>query len=282
MKLKNIYKLFALAVLFVTLQSRSTGPAGTANLQVSGAPGSSGSMGTCANAGCHVAGAFNPSASIQLLDGTTATTVYQPGKSYKVRVAFTAGSGSPARYGFQAASLNSANNQSGEWGNVGAGKQAVTLAGRSYVEHSIPSSSNSFEMEWIAPGAGAGDVTFYSAGIAANNNGGTSGDGTAATSLTVGEDPVNSISELNRNTMQMEAIPNPVQENLNLQIFSRSVGSHKVSVMDITGHVVRTLPVDIQPGQQTLNIDVASLPSGIYVVQLVGESHSAAIQIIKQ
>ena len=83
----------ALMVLFITLQSRSNGPASVANLQVTGAPGSGGNAGTCANSGCHVAGSFDPTASIELLDGTDPVTAYQPGKTYNVKVRIAEGNG---------------------------------------------------------------------------------------------------------------------------------------------------------------------------------------------
>src|SRR5690606_2390922 len=105
MKIKNIYQLFILMVLFITLQSRSTGPGSSdEELQVTGAPGSTGNTGTCGNISCHTSGAFNPNINLQLLDGSEAATLYQPGKAYTLKVAITAGSGSPTRFGFQAVS----------------------------------------------------------------------------------------------------------------------------------------------------------------------------------
>ena len=283
MKIKNVYKLFALALLFVTLQSRSTGPGSSdQELQVTGAPGSTGNTGTCGNAGCHSSGAFSPSASIQLLDGTEVVTVYQPGKTYSLKVAISAGTGSPARFGFQAVSLNDANSQSGSWGNVGSDKHPAELSGRSYVEHSFPSSNSAFEMEWKAPDAGSGDVTFYSAGIASNNNGGTSGDGMAKTSLVVGEDISNGVVDNNRIQAKLRVVPNPVQETLSLEINSQIAGMHQIRIIDVLGKVVGNVPINIQQGLQMTSIPVDHLPVGLYVVQLYGNRHLAATQMLKR
>ncbi len=282
MKIKNIYKLFALMVLFVSLQSRSNGPGGTANLQVTGAPGSGGSQGTCANTGCHVAGSFSPTASIELLDGSEVVTAYQPGKTYNVKVSINAGNGNPARYGFQAVALNGTNNQSGTWGNVGVGRQKVTLGGREYVEHSSPSTSSSFELEWVAPNAGTGNVTFYSAGIASNNNGGTSGDGTARTSLTVAEDNVSSVIESDDQSTLLKVWPNPVAEVLNLEVNNLKAGEHQVNIFDVAGKVVHSAALHFQSGEEVARIEVAHLQPGLYIVQLYGDSPLGAVQMLKQ
>ena len=281
MKIKNVYKLFAIMVLFVTLQSRSTGPGGTANLQVTGAPGSVGSAGTCANAGCHFQGAFSPTASLELLDGTDPVTAYQPGKTYTLSVSIAEGDGSPSGYGFQAAALNGSDSQAGSWGTLGSGQQTITLSGRDYLEHSAMNNSSTFESEWVAPEIGTGEVVFYTAGIAANGNGTAMGDGTASGSLSIGEDPSNSTSDLSGQKASLKVLPNPVYETMNLQINSRIAGDFNVRIMDVMGRVAHSAPVNVQHEQQVANISVSDLLPGLYVVQLCGEGHLAAVQMLK-
>lgn len=271
-----------LMVLFVALQSRSSGPGGTANLQVTGAPGSVGSEGTCANTGCHNAGSFSPNISIELLDGTDPVSVYQPGKAYTLRVSVAETDGSPTGYGFQAASLDGSDNQAGTWGTLGSGTQTTTLSSRDYLEHSSMADVGTFESEWIAPAAGTGDVTVYAAGIAANGNGGATGDGTAAISATIGEDPVNSTYDPNSEIASMDIFPNPVNETLNLQINSRITGDYTVRILDLMGKVVTTTAISLQNGEQINNIPVNHLSTGMYVVQLSGAKHLAAVQMLKK
>ena len=279
MKIKILYKLFALMVFFVVLQSRSTGPAGTASLQVAGDPGNE----TCARNGCHVSGAFSPTMSIQLLDGTDAVTQYVPGRAYTLQVKITAGTGTPARYGFQAVALNGDDNQAGAWTNVPTGYQAVTLSNRDYVEHSTPHSDNTFEVEWTAPAQGAGDVTFYSAGIASNNNGGTSGDGMANNTLTVQEDMTSNVSARRDDKVATLSIaPNPVFETLQLHINSTVGGDFNIRIMDATGKVAVLAPISVLSGGQVTNIAAGHLPPGLYIVQLCGENHLAAVQMLKR
>lgn len=277
MKIKNIYKLFALLLVLFVL-SFSSGP-GAGNQQVTGAPGSSGNQGTCGN--CHVEGSFAPSASIELLDGMDEVTAYQPGKSYTLRITITESSGSPNGYGFQTVTLDAGDSQAGSWGDIGSGKQISPISNRDYLEHDSSSDSGTFEAEWIAPDAGAGEVTFYTAGIAANGNGTTAGDGVASASLSIGEDPANSTSDLNGQEASLTVLPNPVHEMLNLQINSRITGDFNVRIIDVMGKVVQAAPVNVQHGEQVAQIPVNDLLSGLYVVQLCGEGHLAAVQMLK-
>ncbi|MEO1262300.1 MAG: choice-of-anchor V domain-containing protein [Bacteroidota bacterium] len=283
MKLRNVYKLFILALLYVGLQSRSAGPAGVLGFGVTGAPGSVGSDGTCGNVGCHFQGDFSPTASIQLLDGSDEVTEYIPGKAYTVRVSIVAGDGTPSSYGFQAVPLDDSESQAGTWSDIGSGQQAVSVGTREYLEHSNSSQNNTFESEWTAPELGTGDVTFYAAGIAANNNGTSTGDGTANTSLVISESPVNSISGANGDIADFDIFPNPVKETLNLDINSRITGDFEVRILDVVGRVVTTTnSISLQSGQQVTSLSVGNLTPGLYIVQLAGEDHQVAVKMLKK
>ncbi len=281
MNLKNVYKLFPLMVLYAGLQSHSTGPGVAADLQVSGAPGSSGDKGTCANTSCHTSGNFSPTASIQLLDGADAITEYEPGKAYTIKVIINK-TGFPGSYGFQAVALDDAENQAGEWALIGPDKHVKKLSDRDYLELRSPSLVNSFRSQWIAPASGTGDVTFYAAGIASNDNAGITGDGTASTKRTIREAPTASISNLDSDIIDFGIFPNPTAELLNLQINSRTNGDFKVRIIDVTGKVTSLTPISLQNGHQVKNIPVGNLTPGLYVVQLSSNGHMAAAQMLKQ
>lgn len=286
MKIKNIYKVFFFLGGVFFILSSSNGPGNVLGGQVTGAPGSfgqgNGQPGTCANAGCHSGGDFAPSIEIELLDGSDVVTAYEPGKTYQVKITGTASTGTPAGYGFQAVTLDANDSQAGDWANLGSDQQQVTLGNRSYAEHSAPSASGTFELEWTAPVSGTGNVTIYAAVNAANGNGNSMGDAIANGDLTIEEMPPSSVLSVDQQLANMKAVPNPVQETLNLQIDSRMSGEHHIRIMDLSGKVVSTAPVSILPGRQTASMDVALLPSGLYVVQLCGDGHLAATQMLKQ
>jgi Secretion system C-terminal sorting domain/Reeler domain len=278
MKFKNIYTVAAILGLFILLQSRSGGPATQGNLRVTGAP----TEGTCANSTCHTAGSFDPSLSIELLDGANIVTKYDPGKTYTLRITTTAGNGNPARYGFQAVSLNASNAQAGDWGTPPMGMQVKAISSKKYIEHNAPRNTGQVDLPWVAPAAGTGLVTFYSASIASNNNTQTSGDGMANNKLEVEENTTSSITELGKELAKIEVMPNPVADMLNLRITSRLAGSHKIRIFDANGSVVKMEATNLQVGQNTASVPVGELTPGIYLVQLCGDGHMAAVQMLKQ
>ncbi|MEO1260823.1 MAG: choice-of-anchor V domain-containing protein [Bacteroidota bacterium] len=286
MKIKNIYKTFLFIGGAIFALGSSNGPGNVLGGQVTGAPGSfgqgNGQPGTCANTGCHGGGTFDPSISIELLDGTDVVDQYEPGKAYMLRITTTPGAGTPGEYGFQAVVLDEGDAQAGSWGDIGSGKQIVSLSDRDYLEHSTPSQSGTFEMEWIAPDLGTGTVTIYAAGNAANDNGNSQGDSVADGSASIQEGPPNSTSFASRDKASMVVLPNPVQDFLNLEINSRITGDHHIRIMDVMGRVVESVPVNIQVGKQVSTIGVEHLNSGLYVVQLCGEDHLTAVQMLKK
>lgn len=278
MKFKNIYKVAGLIGLYIFLQSRAGGPASEASLQVTGAPGN----GTCANTGCHTAGSFNPTVSMSLFDGANLAIKYDPGKTYTLRITISAISGSPARYGFQAVALDASNAQAGDWGTPPAGIGVKTLGGKKYIEHNAPTTASLIELPWVAPAAGTGSVTFYAGGLAANNNSNVTGDGNANGSLVITENGTSNADAPSEQFAQVTVMPNPVADMLNLNITSRLAGNHKVRIFSANGNLVKTQGVNLQAGQNTEQVPVGELAPGLYLVQICGDGHMAAVQMLKR
>lgn len=281
MKFKNIYKVTALIALSIVLQSRDNGPGSEQNLQVSGAPGSTGNQGTCANTGCHAGGNFSPVQSMSLFDGANLTDKWVPGKTYKLKIVSTANSGTPSAFGFQAVALNGSNTQAGDWGDLaGTDFHKVTIANRKYAEHSKPLENGVIEVPWVAPAAGAGKVTFYAATLTANGNGASNGDSVAKGMLDI-QELVSSTGDLERQQASLRVLPNPVAEKLNLEIVSRNAGDFQIRLADMSGTVVKREAVNIHVGVNRQSLDVADLAPGIYIVELCGDGHLAATRMLK-
>jgi len=71
------------------------------------------------------------------------------------------------------------NTQAGTLSSPSVGARVASTGGLQFLEHSTPavsSTSSTFSATWVAPVAGTGTVTVYGVGMAANGNGGTSGD----------------------------------------------------------------------------------------------------------
>jgi hypothetical protein len=170
--LQQVPYLFGLLfIAFLLISSSNNPPNGR-----TGAPGD----GLCSN--CHGSQPPNVQGDISLT-GLPATI--QPNTTYPLTVTFTVTEGSPSTAGFQMLSLNTSNNNAGDFaaisGDVGTN---TTGNGREYIEHrgdkSISGNTVSWSFEWTSPASapGSGDLTLYASGILANNNGSNSGDRT--------------------------------------------------------------------------------------------------------
>ncbi len=154
---------------------RSGGPAANG---LGDRPGSPLSNSTCS--ACHSGGSFSPTISISVLDNAqNQVTSYTPGESYSILYTVTSSSGTPNGYGMQSVVL-SANTGNAEAGVLSSpttsNSQISTSGGHKYFEHLGLNPTGIFSVNWTAPSSGFGNVSLYATGIAANGNGGTSGD----------------------------------------------------------------------------------------------------------
>ncbi len=152
----------------------------------SGAPGESTCMMSC-HTGTPVNGADG---SLQLV-GVPA--LYEPGQSYTFWVELE--EPGQSRWGFQLTALDDGHAAAGllAAGNSDS-TQTISGNGKTYVEQTgagtwraVPNGPVTWRVEWTAPAAGTGEVTYWFTGNAANNNGGSSGDHIYAASFTMGE-----------------------------------------------------------------------------------------------
>lgn len=267
-------------LLAIFLLNNAAGPGTVQNEDRTGSPLSSG---TCAIAGCHSGTSFSPSIAVQLLKSGTAVTVYEPGESYTLKVTTTAGSGTPSRYGFQTVALTGTDNvAAGVFGSAPSGFKKVTLANRTYVEHSSPRTNNSFEIEWTAPAAGAGDVRFHAAGIAANANGSTNGDGTASLTspLTISEMTVGLLSP--QALLEGFAVmPNPVGEMLTYKADCEQSGNYTLRLTTLNGQIMQQQRVSLVAGENIQTIDISELPGGVYTLSITDGERLSATRVVK-
>ncbi len=179
---KRAAVLFCVTAMSALMLNNASGPASNSSGSRVGASFSSGTCGSC-----HGGGNFSPSINIQLFDGSTAVTSYTTNKSYTLRITISANNtGSNTRYGFQAVSVFSSNNNAiNNWGTLPSNTTSVTVGGRTHVEQSSPLTGNVINIPWTSPSTASGSITFYAAGNVVNGNTSTSGDNGVTGSLTV-------------------------------------------------------------------------------------------------
>jgi N-acetylneuraminic acid mutarotase len=159
--------------LVSTVSSRANGPqAGR-----SGAPGET----TCT--GCHAVAASTPG-----VFTITAPANYVPGQGYLIQVQHATTDATRLRWGFELTSLDGSNLAAGIFANTSAFTRTITgtVGGntRQYAEQILAGTfagtagGAGWTFDWTAPATDVGPITFYAAGIQANNDNVNGGDQT--------------------------------------------------------------------------------------------------------
>lgn len=248
--------------------------AGRGTVSGQGAAGAPGDGITCSSAGCHGSGGpFGAEMQISLTQNGEAVTEYRPGDTYDLAITVDATTGTPSRYGFQMTALiDNDNTAAGAFSNISANAKELTINDRAYLEHSGPSNSETFTATWTAPLQGTGAVTIYAAGIAANGNGGTSGDSGTLGSATIAEADLSSIKVLS--TDEMSFSPNPAN---NFIFLDTKLNQNMVySVLSIDGAKVAS------GNLENNSIDVSGLQKGLYLVVVNGDEFIYRQKIYKR
>ena len=249
--------LFGIAVL---LQSNASGPASNGN-RATGAPGDGTACTTC-----HTGGSFG-SVSIDLQtndDQGNEVTEYIAGGDYDMTITVDHSAGNPSGFGFQMLCLQDSDNSNVPgWSNPSSNAQLSFSAGRNYVEHDGASSTNQFMVEWTAPSAGKGDLTFYLGANAVNLNGANSSDNAALSSVTIAEisgDTNDSIpAGINEEIIsQLGLYPNPARNFVQLRGFDEG---DLYSIFSATGSL------EHQGIYRHGSINIQELPSGYYFIK---------------
>lgn len=186
MQASKVFPLVLVTVSLVLFLSNSNGVAHQQNKDRTGAPGSDP---TCQQ--CHAGGSFAPEINAFLvLDGDIALgSSYQPGQTHTLVVSVNATSGTPAGYGVHGTAVLADGANAGSFNDQDA-NDCIWLDevdGRHIFEQNDLCASGTFEVEWVAPAAGSGPVTFYVASVTANGNGVSSGDAFAGGSFAFDE-----------------------------------------------------------------------------------------------
>lgn len=284
MKFRIIYTLISALALGLLFMANSGGRATTQNQGNTGAPGDQmqgNDPWTCQT--CHN-GPIQTTIMLEVFEAGTSTAVteYASGVTYDVKVTVNDVNEDAEGYGFQLVSLVDADESDvNAWSNPGMGVQIATASetGRSYAEHAGTQDSNEFMVEWTAPAAGTGSVTFYTAGTAVNRADGNGGDGGANASLTLTERPVG-IFDVSALDATVRVFPNPAISYLNVSVESNFSGIVSAEIMDVQGRIAITRPLDLMTGTNETQFDVSQLNAGAYLLRLSSEDKVLTTQFL--
>lgn len=252
--MKKNYKYSALVVVcysfFIVFSSNSGGsPGGYTGSELDGK--------TCGtNGGCH----NTPANERDLFSTNIPESGIEANTTYQITV-------SPAedginRYGFEFMATNEENRGVG----VVTDNATIMLRGNG-LRATHNSSSNSgnngvtWTFDWTSPETITSDITFYVASIAANGDGGTSGDRLLVSSLTV-EPAIASVVNLSQKIVNI--YPNPAINYLNVD-FS--------DVNHLTNYkIISTIGQVVSEGSFLNQIDISNLKAGLYFLKILEDN----------
>jgi hypothetical protein len=241
----------------------------------SGNTGSPGDDQTCARVDCHTGSASERA-------GLIATDVpasgYLVGETYLITVSID--EPGAARFGFQASPQNLDGDEMGEMSLINTTQTKFTGGGK-YITHTSTGTAGTDSKSWTfnwTPEEATGDVTFYVAVNAADNDDEATGDKIFTSSVRVSEDPDNiplSIEEMNDITFDVNGITN---ENLSLTIASPQNTAMIIHIIDMQGRAVVEKQYAFTNGN--FNISTAELNAGMYFVRISNEQGAIAKQFV--
>jgi hypothetical protein len=246
----------------------------------SGAPaGRTGAPGEQSCVACHSGSALNGDDvnSLVMLDGNNnPVTSYFPDSTYTMVFNNT----DPAvKKGFQLVGLKVSDNlQAGNLtGNSSTGTNRITSGNKQYINHTGASTgfTNGWRYTWTAPSTNVGDVRFYVAANATNNNNNTSGDKIYLSQHTFSADATASILE-SQHESKTSVFYNSQKHELVITIQSNQHGTGYVNLIDASGKVVTTKVIgSINKGANDFSIDLSqSLTNGIYFAHIFIDNQS--------
>jgi hypothetical protein len=79
---------------------------------------------------------------------------------------------------------------------------------------------------------------------------------------------------------RLHPYPNPADDFIRIENYGSSLTGGQVSMFSIQGRLVKVVPVN--PGDNTITIDIRSLPAGIYIVKTVIDDNVSTHRVIKK
>jgi hypothetical protein len=213
---------------------------------------------------------------------------YVPGTVYPVNVTVTRTGTSKFGFGFEALQSNGTNGGSLSITNgVKTQLKNAVVAGniRTNVVHrnngGLSANSHTFSFIWTAPVTNIGNITFYTAGNAANGFNNTAGDFIFTSSQIITPSTVG-LNDEHEIISSMSVYPNPVSDLVSVELNTRNSSDIQIHIVDITGSVVQVFNFT-KPGtghrvfENTIGEDIKN---GVYILQAVAGAQTVSKRIV--
>lgn len=288
-KIYLAFTLFAATIFFSSGITDESDSCGDGSRKSAGPPscyaGEPPGFTTCASGGCHDDSPLNSGIAQLNLNLGGADTNYIPGQQYTITVSLTRAG--LVRGGFQIIALQDS--------NISTSPGIITLSeplrtqlidaahphpgpcatqSKVWVEHTAAGIDNvlndtiQWQYNWQAPATNVGSITFYVAGIDANNDQDNTGDFTYTTSKTITSFPVG-IQTFTKSDIRI--FPNPAGGF----IYIETTRPFSVSIVNMLGETLHRQKANaMQP------IDVSNFNSGIYFIK--NDETGETVKFIKE
>ncbi len=271
MKLKRFYPL----AIFIGVAAIATADI----LSDNGKAGKTGSPGETSCTNCHNSYTVNSGGgSITISSSNMTNWQYIPGQVYHINVTVSRAANSLFGVGFEALKANG-NTPAGTFTITNSGStsiKSVTVGGvvRPNIVHQlnggIGTGSKVFSFDWTAPSTNVGNIIFYAAGDACNNNGNESGDYVYTTTQTISPASTTGITNLGPDNDVLKVYPNPTQKEVTVDYSISNPSLVQISVLNLAGQKILMLLNETQFGgfyTQQFNLG-NQLAKGVYLVAL--------------
>jgi hypothetical protein len=281
MKRKITLSTLLLAATLFTLDFTSRNLHSNNSGAPAGRTGSPGDGASCGTSTCH-----NTSATPQLGSLVITSNVpfggYISGNTYTITV--TSGHTTFSKFGFQV-SPQAANGALMGSLAITNGTQTQLVGSGKYVTHKSTGTAGTnmgfgftkqWQFNWTPPAPGSGAVTFYGSSILSNSNNNSNGDSLVLSNLVIQEDVTNGIATSSSSFATAHIFPNPATDLVYIAI-PNSYENKKITLINIEGKTVL---------QSTLNerinkLDISTLSSGIYFIQIENKNTTELIKFVK-
>lgn len=237
--------------------------------------------------GCHTSFAVNSGpGSITISSPNLTNWQYVPGQVYQIDV--TVAQTGVGLFGFGFEALRTSNNSNGGsftiTNSAQTGLKSATVSGtpRTNVVHKLngglSANSHTFSFNWTAPATNVGNIRFYTAGNAANNNNDSLNDYIYKTNQLVTPFPVG-VSKI-ESSKKLRIYPNPVRESFTLQGVN-DLAEFNYWIVDINGRTV-AVPQKVENNlESTLQIQFPdNLETGIYYLRIESADKNYCLKLL--
>jgi hypothetical protein len=279
---KTLSYLFALSIIFVATMSFVI-------LSDNGKAGYTGSPGELKCNDCHNSFTINTGGGSVYLSSTNMTNwQYVPGQVYNMKV--TVKKTGKSLFGIGLEALSSTNANAGTITVTSTTKAQLKNASissvlRSNLVHKLNGGANPdssvFTFNWTAPATNVGNITFYFAGIAADNDGNENGDYVYNSSKVITPFIATGIEEQSNVSFTSSIIYNAADRNVIVNTTSEKPQTATIELFDLSGRkIFAENGIKLNAGQSTNQVDVSSVvKSGIYIVNIRTEEFSQSKRI---